>query len=99
MKRGHCVWRAAISRIALFVLAGFAIQCGEHQTVVQAPEQETDWPMYGHDLRHTFTAVQAAVDRTNVTSLQLAWKVPMADAVSAPPSVVGGVVYIGAWDG
>jgi outer membrane protein assembly factor BamB len=59
----------------------------------------TDWPMYGHDLRHSFTAVQAAVDNTNVASLQLVWKVPMPDAVSAPPSVVSGAVYIGAWDG
>jgi len=55
--------------------------------------------MYGHDLGHSFTAVQAAIDKTNVASLTLAWKVPMPDAVSAPPSVVGGVVYVGAWDG
>jgi polyvinyl alcohol dehydrogenase (cytochrome) len=98
MRYTHPVRRAFISSIALFILAAFAIECGDDRAV-QPPPPNPDWPMYGHDLRHSFTAVQAAVDKTNVASLQLAWKVPMPDAVSAPPSVVSGVVYIGAWDG
>jgi len=90
--------RTFISSVALFILATFSIQCGG-TTALQTPPPNPDWPMYGHDLGHSFMAVQSAIDKTNVASLQLAWKVPMSDAVSAPPSVVSGVVYIGAWDG
>jgi len=98
MRHKHPVRRAFISSITLSILAAFAIQCGDDRAV-QTPPPNPDWSMYGHDLRHSFMAVQSAVDKTNVASLQLAWKVPMPDAVSAAPSVVSGVVYIGAWDG
>jgi polyvinyl alcohol dehydrogenase (cytochrome) len=91
------VRRAFMASITLAILAACAIQCGNDRAV-QTPANP-DWPMYGHDLGHSFAAGQAAVNKTNAASLKLAWKVPMPDAVSAPPSVVSGVVYIGGWDG
>jgi glucose dehydrogenase len=60
---------------------------------------EDDWPMYGRTLQHTFSNPASAITPANVSTLQLAWSFPMGDAVSASPTVVGGVVYIGAWDG
>src|SRR5439155_13861150 len=58
-----------------------------------------DWPMYGRDLKHTFTNADSLIDSTNAAFLQPAWNFPTGDAVSASPAVVDGVVYIGAWDG
>src|SRR4051812_24823390 len=58
-----------------------------------------DWPMYGRDLRHTFDNGQSRIDPDNVASLRPLWRFPTTDAVSASPTVVGGAVYIGAWDG
>src|SRR5919201_2916237 len=58
-----------------------------------------DWPMYGRDLKHTFSNPQSQVSSSNVTKLHLAWTFPTGDAVSASPTVVGGVVYVGSWDG
>src|SRR5579864_2457273 len=61
-----------------------------------APE---DWPMYGRDLQRSYSQPGAAITKDNVASLVQAWTFPVADAVSASPSVVAGVVYVGAWDG
>ena len=87
-----------IASTIVLLVGAFAIGCEDRQGA-QTPPGNPDWPMYGHDLKHTFAAVNAAVDRANAASLKLAWKVAMPDAVSAPPSVVDGVVYVGAWDG
>ncbi len=99
MRAKHCVHRGLISLTTIFLLAAFTMHCGDNHQAVQTPSPDPDWPMYGHDLKHSFAAVQAAINKMNVASLKLAWKVSMPDAVSAPPSVAGGVAYVGAWDG
>src|ERR1700730_13622335 len=58
-----------------------------------------DWPMYGRNLSHTFSNPDSGINPSNVASLQLAWTFPTGDAVSASPTVVEGVVYVGSWDG
>jgi polyvinyl alcohol dehydrogenase (cytochrome) len=58
-----------------------------------------DWPMYGRDLRHTFTNADSLINPSNVTLLLPAWDFATGDVVSASPAVVGGVVYVGSWDG
>lgn len=58
-----------------------------------------DWPMYGRDLRHSFSNPQSAITPSNVSKLIPAWFFKTDDAVSASPTVVDGVVYVGSWDG
>jgi polyvinyl alcohol dehydrogenase (cytochrome) len=58
-----------------------------------------DWPMYGFDALHTFTAKGSPITSKNVAMLEQAWSFPTGDAVTATPAVVGGVVYVGSWDG
>jgi outer membrane protein assembly factor BamB len=58
-----------------------------------------DWPMYGRNLQHTFSNPASAITPQNVARLQRARSVRTGDVVSASPTVVGGVVYIGSWDG
>src|SRR5215471_7070236 len=58
-----------------------------------------DWPMYGRNLRHTFSNEQSLINPSNVAGLQLAWFFQTGDAVSASPTVVDEVVYVGSWDG
>jgi len=57
-----------------------------------------DWPMFGNDLKHTFTNV-SMIDASNVVMLDSAWSFMTGDTVSATPAVVAGVVYVGSWDG
>jgi outer membrane protein assembly factor BamB len=55
--------------------------------------------MYGRNLRHTFSNPKSRINPKNASSLQLAWSFKTGDAVSASPTVVNGVVYVGSWDG
>jgi len=61
--------------------------------------QALDWPMFGRDLKHSFTNAGSLITPTNVAFLQTAWDFPTSDAVSASPTVVDGRVFVGAWDG
>ena len=58
-----------------------------------------DWPMYGRDLKHSFSNPLSAIKPFNVFFLKEVWFHPTGDVVSASPAVVGGVVYVGSWDG
>ena len=60
---------------------------------------EGHWPMYGGNLRHTFSNPKSRINPKNASSLKLAWSFKTGDAVSASPTVVNGVVYVGSWDG
>src|SRR5438552_2476767 len=80
------------SRILLALLAGaFAL--------APTTGRALDWPMYGRDLEHTFTNADSLIDSSTAAMLLPAWDFATADAVSASPAVVDGVVYVGAWDG
>lgn len=61
-----------------------------------------DWPTYGFDLaRSRFNPREGLINRSTVRNLAVRWFFPIAGtgAVSASPTVVGGVVYVGSWDG
>ncbi len=77
---------AARMGFGLALLTGGGVRAGE-------------WPMYGHDLWHSSTNWQSAIKSSNVWALQKIWTFWTADAVSASPAVVDGVVYVGSWDG
>lgn len=64
-------------------------------------EASCAWPMYGHDAGHSGSqsAECAALGPTNVQTLRPAWAVLTNDNVTASPSVAGGIVYVGSWDG
>jgi polyvinyl alcohol dehydrogenase (cytochrome) len=62
-------------------------------------EGKDDWPMYGRNLEHTFSNPHSRINSGNVADLQKAWTFVTGDAVTASPTVVDGVVYIGSWDG
>jgi polyvinyl alcohol dehydrogenase (cytochrome) len=57
-----------------------------------------DWPSYGHDAQHTFHG-RTTITAATAPNLRQAWFFPTGDAVTATPTVVGGTVYVGSWDG
>ena len=67
--------------------------------LVPAIARAQDWPMYGRDLKHSFTNPGSLINAGNVGLLMPAWDFTTGDAVSASPAVVHGVVYVGSWDG
>jgi outer membrane protein assembly factor BamB len=58
-----------------------------------------NWPMYGRNFQHSFSNPDSAINPGNVATLQEAWTFQTGDAVSASPTIVEGVVYVGSWDG
>ena len=57
------------------------------------------WPMYGRDLKHSFSNPDSRITPLNVWALTEVWFHPTGDVVSASPAVVGSAVYVGSWDG
>jgi PQQ-like domain len=55
--------------------------------------------MYGRNLSHTFSNEESLITPSNLSSLQPAWFFQTGDVVTASPTVVDGVVYVGSWDG
>jgi polyvinyl alcohol dehydrogenase (cytochrome) len=62
-----------------------------------------DWPTYGFDLtRNRFNPQEGLINANTVSRLKVRWFFPTGSgtaAVSASPSVVEGVVYVGSWNG
>src|SRR2546426_4828678 len=57
------------------------------------------WPMYGHDLQQSrFNTGETLIGPQNVGSLHQAWFLSTGGPVTATPTEVGGVVYVGSWD-
>jgi polyvinyl alcohol dehydrogenase (cytochrome) len=63
----------------------------------QAALPPDSWASYGNGPQHTFTGPTTLTPAT-VGSLRRAWFFPTGDAVTATPTVVGGVAYFGSWD-
>ena len=81
------------SNRVLVTLLAFAVR------VVPSVARAQDWPMYGRDLKHSFTNPASLINAGNVGLLMPAWDFTTGDVVSASPAVVAGVVYVGSWDG
>ena len=63
----------------------------------------TDWPTYGFDLaRSRYNPREEIISRASASRLAVRWFFSTGSgtgAVTASPSVVGGVTYVGAWNG
>jgi polyvinyl alcohol dehydrogenase (cytochrome) len=94
------VRRALVGLAAGALVAAWA---GPARATVPAARQPitrpsaSDWPTYGHDAQHTFHG-RTTLTETSAAQLQTAWFFPTGDAVTATPTVVAGVVYVGSWD-
>jgi outer membrane protein assembly factor BamB len=68
--------------------------------VVAAPQPGGDWPTYLHDVQRSAANTDAsALSVASAPKLTRLWKFTTGGTIAASPSVVGGVVYIGSWDG
>jgi outer membrane protein assembly factor BamB len=60
-----------------------------------------NWPMYGHDLGHSFAQTPACsnIKQLNASTLRPKWFFNAHSPVTASPSVYDGLVYVGSYDG
>src|ERR1051325_11339486 len=60
----------------------------------------SDWPMYGRDLAGShYNPHENTLTPATVARLKTKWVFETGGDVSSQPTVVGGVVYFGSWDG
>jgi len=88
---------------AVFVAVAATAAVGQPALARHGRDERTtigraDWPTYGHDAQRTFTGETTLTPRS-VATLARAWSFPTGLAVTATPTVVGGTVYVGSWDG
>lgn len=64
------------------------------------PVPDCDWPMYGHDLGHSFSNDGCStLSALTAPSITPRWGMPTTDSLTASPTVVDGVAYAGDWTG
>jgi outer membrane protein assembly factor BamB len=59
----------------------------------------SDWAMYLHDPQHTNVNNEGILSGQNVGNLRVAWSALTGGPIAASPTIAGGVVYVGSWDG
>ena len=62
-------------------------------------QRDDAWPMYGRNLAHTFSNERSLINPSNVAALTEKWNFVTGDVVSASPTIVDSVLYVGSWDG
>jgi outer membrane protein assembly factor BamB len=58
-----------------------------------------DWPTYLSDPTRSAAGSDTTLSTANAAQLTKLWAFPTGGAVAPSPTVVGGVVYVGSWDG
>jgi len=58
-----------------------------------------DWPMYLHDPQRTGAGSDTILSPADAGQLTKSWSFKTGGVIAASPTVVGGVVYVGSWDG
>jgi polyvinyl alcohol dehydrogenase (cytochrome) len=87
---------AGCVRVRLATVAGVAAVAMGLATAGAAAE---DWPTYLHDPARSSTSGETALSVENASQLTRLWRFQTGGGVAASPTVVGGVAYVGSWDG
>jgi len=83
--------------LAVVVLVVAAVGVIEYGAAAAPASQ--DWPMFLHDIQRSSASTETILSPANASQLKQRWKYLTGGAVAASPSVVGGIVYVGSWDG
>ncbi|MFL6212620.1 MAG: PQQ-binding-like beta-propeller repeat protein [Blastocatellia bacterium] len=63
-------------------------------------QKSSEWPLYGRDLAGShYNPAEKQITPATVERLKVKWIFETGGDVSSQPTVVGGVVYFGSWDG
>jgi outer membrane protein assembly factor BamB len=91
----------AVRLAALVVLAfGVAMPASALRPApVAASGPATDWPMYLHDSSLSAASTETILTSAAVPSLRPLWTYKTGGVIAASATVVGGVAYVGSWDG
>lgn len=97
MKRLAGILRSA----ALVALVAGVVGPGSFASpaVVAAAGSTTDWPTYLHDTSRTAASTETILTPAAAPNLRPLWTYKTGGMIAASATVVGGVAYVGSWDG
>ncbi len=91
------------SRLVSVLAAGLVALAGivtlAPQSVQAAASLPEDWPTFLHDTARSGASGETILSTTNAPLLKKRWSYLTGGVIAASPTIVGGVVYIGSWDG
>ena len=95
------IWRlvatlAVVLTSPMIMAAGFAPNT---KHVVMPQSATEDWPTYLHDNQRTSASNETIFSPSNAAQLAKVWSYQTGGGVAAESVIVGGVVYVGSWDG
>ena len=86
----------ALAVAGLFLLAQIAAPASSAFAVQTTGE---DWPTYLHDAARSGASGETVLSTANAAELVPLWSYQTNGTVAAQAAVVGGIVYVGSWDG
>jgi outer membrane protein assembly factor BamB len=72
---------------------------GATHQLIPARAASGDWPTFLHDTQRTAAGSDITISTANASQLALKWAFKAGGPIAASPTVVGGIVYAGSWDG
>ncbi len=96
------IYTLALAGMFLLIGAAFLtpILLGVRATSSEQFTSAGDWPTYGYDnARDNFNAAETIITPSTAPQLKQKWAHAGANGISDEPTVVGGIVYWGSWDG
>src|SRR5262245_60326087 len=78
--------RTSTIRAAATLALALALGLVGPGAVMGAPDE--DWPMFGHDPRHTGTTTDTGLAASTAGSLNLQWQTNLGQSITASPAVV-----------
>ncbi len=94
--------RSVVVRLASIVAVLFALAVPASAlapATVAAAGSATDWPMYLHDGSLTAASTETILTPSAAPNLRPLWTFKTGGVIAASATVVGGVAYVGSWDG
>jgi outer membrane protein assembly factor BamB len=96
----------ALSSIVLTLVSALSmagpLSAGAAQPVrnrMAAQQVPQDWPTYLHDGARSGASTESILNTVNAPTLTPKWSVTTGQSIVAPTAVVGGIAYVGSWDG
>ncbi len=96
MKRSRAARLAALAILAFgLAMPGSVLR----PAPVAATGTATDWPMYLHDSSLSAASTETILTSAAIPNLRPLWTYRTGGVIAASATVVGGVAYVGSWDG
>ena len=88
-----------LAALVLVAITLSGVVGGMMHRLIPAQAASGDWPTFLHDTQRSAAGNDTTISTSNAAQLALKWAFKTGGPIAASPTVVGGIVYVGSWDG